>query len=253
MRGPAVLALGAVVGLGGTASARPAADDLATIVFLSRGVGVTQVQGLTVGVVVEVEGSTGVARPVTIRATLPAGLGFGTPPATGDGCVGDPASLTCTKTMVLDAAGTARASWRWDLRASGPGRYVLTVTASSDEADPNPGNNTGTLEFEVLVPPAASTVAAGPARVVPARPRAGRSFAASVSVTVDGRPVRPGRIVCTATVAGARLRGTPRGTAGLATCTFRTPATAQGKLLRGSLRLTAGGRSFARSFSVRLR
>ena len=139
--------------LNATASARPAADDLTTIVFLSQGTGVTQVQGLTFGLVIEVEGTAGVQRAVTVRATLPSGLAFATPPGASDGCSGIAPSLVCTKAMAVDGAGTARASWRWQMQAAGPGSYTVSATASSDEPDPNAQNNTGTLQFEVLTEP----------------------------------------------------------------------------------------------------
>jgi Domain of unknown function DUF11 len=255
VRRVATLALLSLALLGNTASARTVADDVAAIVFLSQGVGVTQVQGLTFGIVIEVEGSTGVARPVTIRTTLPNGLSFATTPVAGDGCIGD-TSVVCTKTMAFDIAGAARASWRWELRAAAPGSYTLTVTASSDEPDPNPQNNTGTLQFQVIAGTGGGgsiTVKAGAARVVPDRPRAGAIMTASVRVTADGRAVRPSRVVCAATAAGRKVRGTPRAATGAASCSFRTPVSARGKVIRGAIRFTVGGRSFTRRFSVRLR
>ena len=260
MRRVAAVAVASLLLVVGAASARPTADDLSTIVFLSQGVGVTEVQGPTFQLVAEVEGSTGVPRPVTIRTTFPTGLSFASPPAVTDGCTGE-TSVVCTKQMALDGGGTARAAWRWDMRAAAAGSYTLTATASSDEPDPNAQNNSGTLQFRVTSaappppppPPPPAAVRAGAARVLPTNPRAGGLVRASVTVTAGGSAIRPSAVACASSVAGNKLRGTSRKTSGTAICSFRTPAGARGKVLRGSVRLTARGRSFVRQFSVRLR
>ena len=248
---------------GSTASARPAADDLSTLVFLSQGAGITQVQGPTFGLVVEVEGSTGIPRAVSIRTALPGGLTFETAPSPDDNCSGSiterDTPLDCTKAMALDGAGTARASWRWNLRASSPGTYTVSVTASSAEADPNPQNNANTLQFQVTAGAGGggagggSTAAqAGPVRVAPAEPRAGARVSASVRVTAAGSPVRPTRVACAATVAGVKAAATARAASGFAICSFTTSARSRGKTLRGSVRITARGATLIRRFSVRL-
>jgi len=258
MRPVAALAVASLLLVVGAASARPTADDLSAIVFLSQGVGATEVQGPTFQLVVEVEGTTGVPRPVTIRTTLPTGLSFASPPAAIDGCSGE-TSVVCTKPMAVDGAGTARATWRWDMRAAAAGSYTLTVTASSDEPDPNVQNNSATLQFRVTSaappppPPPPAAVRASAARIVPTRPRAGGLVTATVAVTAAGSTIRPSAVACSASTAGKKLRGTSRKTSGAATCSFRTPAGASGKVLRGSVRLTARGQSFIRQFSVRLR
>jgi Domain of unknown function DUF11 len=258
MRQVAALAVASFL-VSGAASARPTADDLSAIVFLSQGVGVAEVQGPTFQVVVEVEGSTGVPRPVTIRTTFPTGLSFANPPAAADGCNGE-TTVVCTKPMAVDGAGTARATWRWDMRAAAAGSYTLTVTASSEEPDPNGQNNAGTLQFRVTSaspppppPPPPASVRAGAARVLPTKPRAGGLVRASVAVSAAGSAIRPTAVACKATVAGQQLRGTSSKTSGAASCSFKTPAAAKGKLVRGSVRLTARGQSFVRSFSIRLR
>jgi hypothetical protein len=260
MRRVAALAVASVFLVVGAASARPTADDLSTIVFLSQGVGITEVQGPTFQLVVEVEGSTGVPRPVTIRTTFPTGLSFASPPAATEGCTGG-TLVVCTKPMAVDGAGTARAAWRWDMRAAAAGSYTVMVTASSDEPDPNAQNNSGTLQFRVTSaappspppPPPPAAARAGAARVLPARPRAGGLVRARVTVTAGGSAITPSAVACAASVAGKKLRGTSRKTLGLAICSFRTPVDARGKVLRGSVRLTVRGQSLIRRFSVRLR
>ena len=258
MRHVAALVVASLCLFVGAASAQPTADDLSTIVFLSQGVGVAEVQGPTFQLVVEVEGSTGVPRPVTVRTTFPSGLSFASTPAATDGCSGE-TSVVCTKSMAVDGAGAVRASWRWNMRAAAPGSYTLTVTASSDEPDPNALNNSGTLQFVVRSapppappPPPPVQVRAGVARVSPTRPRAGSTVRASVAVTAGGKAIKPSRVACAAAAAGTELRAISRKAAGAAICSFRTPAGARGKVLRGSVRLTARGQSFVRRFSVRL-
>ncbi|HEX4747320.1 MAG TPA: hypothetical protein VFU99_10610 [Gaiellaceae bacterium] len=262
MRHLLILGVVAATVLGTTASARSTADDLSALVFLSQGANVTEVRGSTFGIVIEVEGSTGVPRAVTIRTALPGGLTFATAPTAEDACTGTltdrELTLVCTKSMVLDGAGTARASWRWSLRASSPGAYTISATASSAEADPNPQNDTGTLRFQVVpdvtTPPGGTDVAlqAGAVRLTPAKPRAGSTVRASVRVTAGGDPIRPSRVVCAARVAGAKAPGTARADAGAAVCSFKTSARSRGKLLRGSIRITARGTTLVRRFSARL-
>lgn len=255
MRHVVALAVASLSLLVGAASAQPTADDLSTIVFLSQGVGVAEVQGPTFRLVVEVVGTTGVPRPITVRTTFPSGLSFASTPSPTDGCSGE-TSVVCTKPMALDPGGTATASWRWDMRAAAPGSYALTVTASSDEPDPNAQNNSGTLQFRVLsaapppMPP--PPIRAGPARVSPIKPRAGSTVRASVAVTAGGSPIRPSTVSCVASAEGRKLRATPRKAMGAAICSFTTQAGARGKVLRGSVRLTARGLSFVRQFSIRL-
>jgi subtilisin family serine protease len=94
---------------------------------------------------------------------------------------------------------------------------------------------------------------AGAARVAPARPKAGAAVTATVKVAVGGAPVRPAKVVCAGAIGKAKLKGRPRPAAGSATCTYRTPRTAKGKKLTGSVSFTARGKRFTKRFAVKLR
>jgi hypothetical protein len=244
-----------------SALARSADDDLSLLIFLRQGVGVTKTTGLEFGINAEIEGSTGVAHPVTLRLVLPAGLRWGkSAPASTDGCIGD-ASVVCTGPLAPDSAGTVRAAWRWDVVATAPGSYEITGTASSNEPDPNSANNSSTLQFEVVQPTSGggsggggtAAVKAGAVKLAPAKPKAGSRVVASVRVTRGGSPVRPSGIACAASVGRAKVKSKGKGTSGFASCIFTTPKTAKRKNLAGSISFRAGGRSFSKRFSTRLR
>jgi hypothetical protein len=94
------------------------------------------------------------------------------------------------------------------------------------------------------------------AAVAPARSatpiRAGSTVTASVRIVLGGRPVRPTRVTCAATIGGARVQGVPRATRGRASCTYRTSPAATGKTLRGAVAFTARAKRYVRRFAVRL-
>lgn len=96
---------------------------------------------------------------------------------------------------------------------------------------------------------------AGAAAAVPAIPRAGKPFQVRVRITegTTGTPVANGSATCSVTLAGKRLRATARLFNGFATCDMRLPATAKGKALRGSIKVTVEDTSVSRSFAFRVR
>jgi hypothetical protein len=117
-------------------------------------------------------------------------------------------------------------------------RATLTVVAS--DAPSSGGESTG------------SAVATSAVKLSPAKPKAGSTVVASVRVTKGGSPVRPTRIACAASVGKAKTKGTPKSASGVASCLFRTPRSARGKSLTGSLSFRAGGASFTKRFATRL-
>lgn len=259
-----VLAFGTTTSVVG---ATPADDDISLLIFLGQGVGVTKTAGLTFSIVTEVEGTTGVVRPVSVRLALPTGLRWGADaPGPADGCSGD-ATITCAKTMTRDGAGTARASWRWGVVAASTGPYEITGSASSDEPDPNAANNTSTLRFEVTQSTTGggsgggtgsggsgtTAVSASTVKLSPAKPKAGSTLVAAVRVTRGGSPVKPTGITCTATVGKTKVKGGAKSSSGLASCLFKTPKAGRGKAMLGTVSFEAGGQSFTKRFSARLR
>ena len=81
---------------------------------------------------------------------------------------------------------------------------------------------------------------------------AGATVVASVRMTAGGNPTRPERVACSATAGRTKLKGVGRAGNGSATCTYRTPRSAKGKLLRGAVSFTAAGGRYTKRFSAKL-
>ena len=82
---------------------------------------------------------------------------------------------------------------------------------------------------------------------------AGSIVTASVRIVLGGDLVRPTGVTCAGTIGGERVRGVPKAIRGKASCTYRTPRTAEGKTLRGAVAFTARGERYVRRFAARLR
>jgi hypothetical protein len=118
---------------------------------------------------------------VSIRLLLPAGLRWGTdlPDAT-ENCTATPNTAECRPGFILDPQnpGMRAAGWIWDVVAETPGSYQLRAELISSSADdPDPSDNTSLVTVVV-----ARAIAAGAARITPARPRAGAVVSARVAV-----------------------------------------------------------------------
>ena len=98
-----------------------------------------------------------------------------------------------------------------------------------------------------------ASVAASGVKVSPAHPKAGATVTASIGVTRGGSPVRVGHVTCAATAGSAKVPGRGQHGLGSASCAFKTSAAEKGRVLRGSVSVSAGGKSLRRSFSARLR
>jgi hypothetical protein len=88
----------------------------------------------------------------------------------------------------------------------------------------------------------------------PKPPKAGRSFSVSIAATENDTkgPVGAGTVTCPATLAGKRAVAVRHVVAnGIATCVWRIPKTAKGRLMRGSITLTLQGAHVTRPFSAR--
>jgi hypothetical protein len=94
----------------------------------------------------------------------------------------------------------------------------------------------------------------GPAKVQPARPKAGRLVSVSVPVQAGGASVDTGTVKCSATVGGKRVRTVASGlNAGAAGCSWRLPASTAGKTLRGAVTVVTAGGTATKTFSVKVR
>lgn len=187
---------------------------------------------------VEIESTSGVEQPITIRTGLPDGLRWGSDgPDPGEGCTGT-APAICATRVRPNEVGTIGAVYVWDVVADRPGVYE--ITASAEPTEPGGGGGGG------------ATVSASVAKLSPAKPRAGSTVAATVRVTDGGAPVRPTAIACTGTIGSAKIKGTGKAASGTASCVYRTPKAAKGKTLKGTVSFTARGRKFTKRFSARL-
>ena len=89
----------------------------------------------------------------------------------------------------------------------------------------------------------------------PKPPKAGRTFSVSLAATENDTkgPVRAGTVACPATLAGKRAVAVTHVVAnGIATCVWRIPKTAKGRIMRGTITLTVQGAHVTRPFAARI-
>jgi hypothetical protein len=133
----------------------------------------------------------------------------------------------------------------------------VTVDAAGDpnfdnlhvDLAPDPGH--GFFSYQVLTKLVLSVSAF---TTSPKPPKAGRTFSVSLAATENDTkgPVRGGTVICPATIAGKRVVAVRHVvTNGIATCVWRIPATAKGRLMRGSVTLTLQGAHVTRPFTAR--
>jgi hypothetical protein len=114
---------------------------------------------------------------------------------------------------------------------------------------PDPGH--GFWSYQVLTK-LVLTVTAFTTSPKPAK--AGRTFSVSLAATENdtGGPVQSGTVVCPASLAGKRVVAVRHVVAnGVATCVWRIPGTAKGRIIRGSITLTVQGARVTRPFAAR--
>ena len=179
----------------------------------------------------------------------------------------DPVDETCTSTSTAGECqfmlfpGQTGDGYYWDVTAAQPGTYTYRAEIiEASEADPNPSNNTSSITIRVTEGNSgggggggsAGVVSTSAAKLVPAKPFAGKAVSAIVLVKRDGAPVTPTSVTCTASIGAARLKGTPHARLGRAICVYRAPRGAKGKLIKGAVSLRVRGERFTKTFSARL-
>jgi hypothetical protein len=89
----------------------------------------------------------------------------------------------------------------------------------------------------------------------PGRPRAGKPFAIDLPVTRSdtGRAITSGAVSCRVLAAEKRVAAQGRVVRGAGRCAFVVPASARGKVLRGTVTVRSGGKSVAADFSYVVR
>jgi len=271
-RTPTTLALlgAAVCALASSAGAAPQAVDLQIDIVVGPSVrtarpvpngGMATATGLNFAAGVDIGLITALPASAKVRLTLPAGLGWGSDlPDPAESCTSTPSTGECQTPVLEPISGRNSVGWGWDVVAERTGSYVLRAEiVSASDPDPEPSNDTASVTVVVTdapsppPPPSAGGARVGAAKLSPARPRAGSAVVASVRMTAGGNPTRPFGVTCTGTVGATRVKGVGRAGNGSATCTYRTPRSAKGKLLRGAVSFTAVGAKFTKRFSVRLR
>lgn len=181
---------------------------------------------------------------------LPLGLSWGSDfRDPSEGCTSTASAVECQSPPLEPLVGRSDFGWAWDIVAAQPGTYTLNARIIESSPPDTVASNDSSAVTVVVLP----RVTTGSVALAPAKPRAGAAFAATVRVTADGSPVAPSGIACKATVGGAHVRRSGKSTRGAASCTFRTPRSAKGKLLRGTISFSAGGTRFTRRFSTTLR
>lgn len=98
-------------------------------------------------------------------------------------------------------------------------------------------------------------VTLGAAKAKPASPKAGSVAVISARTTrvETGQPVESGRVLCTASYPGKKLKGSGTVVAGNAVCRIKLPAASKGKTVRGVMTLTYKTASATSKFSFRVR
>jgi hypothetical protein len=261
-------ALAALALLTATAGAAPAAVDLHLDMMIGRSAttaasvpnGSTQtVTSLRFGAGVNVSLITNQSASAKVRLVLPEGLAWGTDePDPTEGCTSTASTGECESPVLEPIGGRNAVGWGWDVVAARTGSYVLRAEIiQASEQDPDPSNDTASVTVVVTdvpppSPPGGGGVRVGAASVSPPKPKAGSTVVAKVRMTAGGNPTRPQDVTCTGTAGAAKLKGVGRAGNGAATCSFRTPRSAKGKMLRGAISFTAVGARYTKRFSARL-
>jgi hypothetical protein len=244
--GSALLATDLEVGIGFRA---PGATSYTPVQSGTR----TQVATTNFSLVVTIENRGADPSTAAVRVQLPAGLTWGAQVGTDPSVCSAPPDVVCPAPADLDAG--IRTGWEWHVTADAPGDYVVSASLVSPPAsDANPSNNQSSVTLGVQGRTGSgggsNVVTASKARFTPAKPVAGRR----VSVTVLLTPtIKPSSVSCSANAGSLRLKGRGFRAAGKAECRFVPPSAARGKTLRGKLVTAAGGKTFSRGFSARLR
>jgi len=212
-----------------------------------------------------------VAAKGTVRAELGSGLAWGADgPDPTEHCVATATTGTCEIGDLQPIAGQSSSGWFWDVVAPQNGTYTLRaeLTAVSD-TDSDLSNNVSAITIVVNESTSGGGEAsggggsggggggtaaakAGAVKLSPLRPRAGSTVVAAVRVARGGSPLRPSGIGCAASIGAAKVKGAPRSASGVASCLFRTPKSAKGKVLAGTVSFSAGGTAFAKRFVAKL-
>jgi hypothetical protein len=271
----AIVIVSAIAAIAGSAGASPAAVDLELNIGASNtftGAGAFTANGGSVTVtrstfVVHLEIDLITAAPggrPTFQVELGDGLRWGaTPPGAADGCTSTASTAECRSPFDLQpVSGQSGVGFYWEVVApqNGSYRYAAHIV-HADDADPIVSNNASSITIVVNETTGGgggggggdtASVTASAVRPSPTRPKAGSTVVAAVRVTRGGSAVRPTGVTCTASLGKTTVKGAGKAASGVASCLFRTPKSAKGKVLRGSVSFSAGGTAFTKRFATKL-
>lgn len=200
----------------------------------------------------------------TIRFQLGEGLRWGTDyPDAADGCTSTQTTGLCKSPVDLQpVTGQSSIGYYYDVIATQDGSFAYSAEiVDTADVDPVLPNNRSAITIVVNDTGGDSgggggsggaSVRAGSVKLSPVKPKAGSTVVASVRVTKGGSAVRPVRVSCVASIGKAKTKGAPTSKSGVASCRFKTPRSAKGKSLTGSISFHAGGSPFSRQFVARL-
>jgi hypothetical protein len=247
-----------------TSTAAPRAADFQ--VFVSAGAnapqviangGTVTVSALTFKVGLVVDNNGGEEATARARFALPEGLRFGRDvPDPTEGCNLSGQVAECRTGLTVGTDPSRRTGvWVWDAVADRAGSYTVRAEVlETSVADPDASSNaaSATIVVREAAPGGGSgAVVATAVRLAPAKPRAGSVVTATARVSQDDAPITPSGVACLGRIgSGAKIKGAARAAPGAATCSFRTPRSAKGKRLAGSIAFAAGGQRFTKRFSV---
>ncbi len=203
------------------------------------------------------------------RVELGGGLTWGADdPDPAEQCTSTPTTGECEVVDLQPIAGRSESGWFWDVVAPGNGTYTYKAEIiETGDADPDTSNNASQITIVVNEQTgggsgggsgggggggSSAAATASAVKLSPTKPKAGSTVVASVRVTKGGSPVRPSGIACAASIGKAKVKGAPKSASGVASCLFKTPKSAKGRSLSGSVSFRAGGASFTKRFMARL-
>jgi len=188
---------------------------------------------------------------VRVRLELPAGLRWGTDlPDASENCTSTAGIAECLSPYALDWENTQRSGigWLWDIVADTPGTYLRAEIIEASTSDPDSSNNSSSVT--VVVKP---SVSASAVKLSPSKPKAGSAISAQVRVTRGGTAVTPTAPTCTGTIGRTKLAGRARAVPGLVSCVYKTPRSARGKTLKGTVTFDVSKRRITRRISAAVR
>ena len=205
------------------------------------------INGLTfsVGLNIFNEGPDAAQRPA-YGLDLPAGLHWQSG-QTDPECTFTTGAANCRATGPIAYQDGAVAFWH--VTADAPGTYVIKAHVASPTPDPDISDNSASASLVVE-----AKVLAKAAKVVPKRPKAGSVVRVRVlGITAAGDPIMPTDPACKGSIGRKTLHGAAATKPGSVTCAYRTPRSAKGKRLRGTVSFTAAQTQIQKRFAVKLR